>query len=58
VRGNFISSFIAKTTGFLCEITLLQDFAEQMGVTIDHNPKCHSELAGEGIQYLWAFAKL
>ena len=29
-----------------------------MGVTIDRTPKCHPELAGKGIKYAWAIAKL
>jgi hypothetical protein len=49
---------LQKQPDFLSEITLLQYFAEQMGVTVDRTPKCHPELAGEGIKYLWAFAKL
>jgi hypothetical protein len=29
-----------------------------MGVNIDRTPKCHLELAGEGVEYTWALAKL
>jgi hypothetical protein len=29
-----------------------------MGVNIDRTPKCHPELAGEGVEYTWALAKL
>ena len=29
-----------------------------MGVSIDRTPKCHPEMAGEGIEYIWALAKL
>ena len=29
-----------------------------MGVYIDRTPKCHPEIAGEGIEYDWALAKL
>ena len=42
---------------FLNEVTLLQFHAEKLGVKIDRTPKCHPELAGEGIEYLWALAK-
>ena len=28
-----------------------------MGVIIDRTPKCHAELAGEGIEYTWGFGK-
>ena len=37
---------------FTNEITLLQLHAQKLGVSIDHSPKCHPELAGEGIEYL------
>ena len=43
---------------FLNEITLLQYHANRMGVSLDRSPKCHPELAGEGIEYLWAIAKI
>ena len=43
---------------FLNEVTLLQYHAEEMGVSIDRTPKCHPEMAGEGIEYIWALAKL
>ena len=42
---------------FLNEVTLLQFHAEKLGVKIDSTPKCHPELAGEGIEYLWVLAK-
>ena len=29
-----------------------------MGVSLDRTPKCHPEMAGEGIEYVWALAKL
>jgi len=28
-----------------------------MGIAIDRTPKCHCELAGEGIEYAWGCAK-
>ena len=43
---------------FINEITLLQFHARQIGVDIDRTPKCHPEMAGEGIEYAWALAKL
>ena len=30
---------------------------KKLGVEIDFSPKCHPELAGEGIEYSWGFAK-
>ena len=40
--------------GFVNEITLLQFHAQKLGVKVDCTPKCHPELAGEGIGYSWA----
>ena len=48
---------------FVNEVTLLQYFTEQRSVpagcqlTLIRSPKCHPELAGEGIEYDWAAAK-
>jgi hypothetical protein len=30
---------------------------QSMGVLVDRTPKCHCELAGEGIEYSWSCAK-
>ena len=43
---------------FTDEITLLQYHAQQLGVRVDRTPKCHPEVAGEGIEYAWGIAKL
>ena len=40
------------------EVTLLQFYAQELGVSLDRTPKCHPEMAGEGIKYAWALAKL
>ena len=32
-------------------------YGKQMGVTVDRTPKCHPEMAGEGIEYAWAGSK-
>ena len=42
---------------FLNEVTLLQEKLGTLGVTVHRLPKCHAELAGEGIKYSWGFAK-
>ena len=39
------------------EETLLQSMGKEMGVLVDRMPKCHCELAGEGIEYSWGCAK-
>ena len=42
---------------FKNEMTLLQYHASKLGVVLDRSPKCHPEIAGEGIEYGWAFSK-
>ncbi len=36
---------------------MLQTMGQSMGVRIDRTPKCHCEIASEGIEYSWALAK-
>ena len=40
------------------EETLLQFHARKLGYLVDRTPKCHPELAGEGVEYAWGAAKL
>ena len=42
---------------FLNEEGMLQHIANNLGVTVLLTPKCHAELAGEGVEYVWACAK-
>ena len=42
---------------FINEESMLQYFGRLMGVTVDRTPKCHCEMAGEGIEYSWAASK-
>jgi hypothetical protein len=39
------------------EETALQHLGAQLGVEVRLTPKFHAELAGEGVEYSWAFAK-
>jgi hypothetical protein len=32
----------------------LMHLGERLGVEVDHSMKCHPELAGEGVNTLWA----
>ena len=45
------------TLDFDEEETMLQSMGRKMGALIDRTPKCHPELAGEGIEYSWGCAK-
>jgi hypothetical protein len=37
---------------------LLKPMAQKMGMTVNHTPKCHCELKGEGIEYSTVFVWL
>ena len=47
-----------KQRDFVEETTLMQYYGIKMSVVVDRTPKCHPELAGEGIKYGWVIAKL
>jgi hypothetical protein len=53
-----LNLLMQKQSDFATELTLLQFYCCKMGATVDRTPKCHPELAGEGIEYIWAMAKL
>ena len=42
---------------FMSELTLLQFHGQKLGVVVDRTPKCHPEIAGEGIEYIWSYSK-
>ena len=44
---------MSKQPDFLEEETLLQYYARELGVESDRSPKCHPEIAGEGIEFDW-----
>ena len=39
------------------EESMLQTMGRKMGILVDRTPKCHCELAGEGIEYSWGCSK-
>ena len=48
---------LSRCPDFQDELTKLRWVASQLGVIVERTPKCHPELAGEGIEYAWGFAK-
>ena len=40
------------------EVTLLQYHAECLGTILERSPKCHPELAKEGVKYVWEMEKM
>ena len=53
-----IKKLLKLQSDFVNELTLLQFHAKRIGVEVDRTPKCHPEIAGEGIEYAWALSKL
>ena len=58
LEDTSLNLLVQRQPDFLSELTLLQYHGKKLGVTIDRTPKCHPEMAGEGIEYAWALAKL
>lgn len=55
---NFsIKALLLLQADFVNELTLLQFHGSRLGAIIDRSPKCHPEIAGEGIEYAWALSK-
>ena len=52
-----LKQIMANTTDFQNEESLLQSKGRELGVLVDRSPKCHCEIAGEGIEYSWGFSK-
>lgn len=59
-----MKNILGACTNFVNEMTSLQRVGHEIGkkhgydITIDRTPKCHPEVAGEGIEYTWAQSKL
>jgi hypothetical protein len=58
IEATSINLLLQKQLDFMGELTLLQYHASQIGVLIDCTPKCHPEIAGDGIEYACSLAKL
>ena len=39
------------------EESMLQTMGRKIDILVDRKPKCHCELAGEGIEYSWGCSK-
>ena len=55
--GMSLLELVSNCADFENEATLLQTKGQEMGVLVDRTPKCHCELAGEGIEYSWGCTK-
>jgi len=52
-----LTHLMANCRDYEEEELLLQSMGCMMGDVVDHMPKCHCELAGEGIEYSWGCSK-
>jgi len=52
-----LKHLMANCVDFEEEESLLRSIGTKMGVIVDRTPKCHCELAGEGVEYSWGCAK-
>lgn len=62
IKGTSLKQLMAECLDFIEEESLLQKKAREMSdgdisISVDRTPKCHPELAGEGIEYSWGAAK-
>ena len=48
---------ISKWPDFKAQKSQLEEFCDKNGALVDLSPKCHPEVAGEGIEYDWACGK-
>ena len=52
-----IKHLVKALPDYINEETLLQYHGRMIGIVVDRTPKCHPEIAGEGIEYSWGMAK-
>jgi hypothetical protein len=58
IPGTSLRKMMSSLIEFINEETLFQSHGETRGVLVDRSPKCHPEVAGEGIEeYSWGCAK-
>jgi hypothetical protein len=57
MKETSLTYLMSNCQDFEDEESLLQTMGREMGVLVDRTPKCHCELAGEGIEYTWGCSK-
>lgn len=61
IKRTSLKQLMAECLDYIEEESLLQKKAREMSdgdisMSVDRTPKCHPELAGEGIEYSWGVA--
>ena len=57
IPGTALRMMMSQLIDFIQEETLLQHHGKTLGVIVDRSPKCHPEVAGEGIEHSWGCAE-
>jgi hypothetical protein len=57
INETSLKYLLRNCNDFINEESMLQYYGRLMGVTFNQTPKCHCEMAGEGIEYSWVAAK-
>ena len=57
IPGTNICELMDNTSDFLHKVTLWIEVMRRLDITVHRLPKFHAQLAGEGIEYSWGFAK-
>ena len=52
-----LKQLMSRCLDFEEEESMLQSMVRKMGYEVDRTPKCHAEMAGDGIEYIWALIK-
>ncbi len=50
---TYLKLVVGTCTDFEEELTMLQTIGQKLGAVVDRTPKCHCEIAGEGIEGGW-----
>jgi len=58
IPETLLKEMMNSLVDFCEEETLLQYHGRLLGLIVGRTPKCHPEIAGEGIEYDWATTKL
>ena len=58
IKETNLSHLIQQCEEFFHGKTLIQCYSEAIGSIMDWSPKCTREIAGDGIEFDWAVAKL
>jgi hypothetical protein len=57
-KDTSLQFLMSNLKDFETQETMLCLKAKEMGIMIDRTPKCHCELAGEGIEYAWGVQRI